>query len=182
MGIIHKVFDDWNTNFLRTESTDVALVNAEKGDGYESTHRFEDVADGATVRVSIETALDEPTIANLDVNAGGEVRTDFYEGADISGGSEALDENLNRNSFASAESDVVVKYGVTVDTQGTKIAEGGGGGRRGVGNSVPVPGGVTSAAWILNTDDTYVFEVTNNSGSAIDITISIGYRLKELSN
>lgn len=180
MGVLHKVFDEWNANFIRTQSSPIKLVNSEKGFVYSSSHRFEDVADQATVRIAITTAADEPTIANFDIDSEGSVRTDLYENSSVSDGSLMLDENLNRNSFADAESDVTLHYGVTVDTQGDLIAESSGGTRRAVGTSTPAPAGVVKAPWILDTDNVYLLEITNNSGGVTDISVNIGYSTKVL--
>ena len=179
-----RLIDPWRNSFFRVVNTENTVLNTEKGLSRVASHRIQGFSDGSVVYYAVRTNSDEPTVVSFNMNVEGKVRVDLFEDADvtISGdpqGGDILDSNLNRISGEEFPN-VEVLPDVTVDVEGTRIATGGAGGRRVVGQTRPVPATVLGSPWVLDTDTTYVYRVENVSGDSIDLNPTLGYTTRSL--
>lgn len=177
---LRNVFDPHRTGFFRSVSTPASQLIAEKGEAFVASHRIESFGNGETTYYAVRTADQEPTIVNLNMNVEGKVRVRVYEDGQVSEGEQVLSNNLNRQDFGQAVSDVEVLADVTVDQQGTQIATGGAGGGTKPGEKQTVPANVVGTPWILKTSTTYIYEIENASGDTIDLNPTLGYSTRDI--
>jgi len=177
---LENVFDSHRKGFFRTENTVARQILTEKGDAFIVSDNVQGFADGSTRYYAVKSASSEPTIVNFNMNVSGKVRVKFFEGSTVSGGSELSEENLNRESNAGDASDVVVEAGVSHDSVGDELLTGGAGGGSSNPSQQTIPATLVGNPWILATDTTYVYEVTNVSGASIDLNPTLGYTVRGL--
>ena len=119
------------------------------------------LADGASCNIAIAWASGVYAHILVDASCGGNAELYMYEGATVSGGTSFTAVKRNRTSATTSQSAILINPTVTVT--GTEIdAElvAGGSGKKSGG------GGAGSLEIILNPLTTYLFRLTNVSGTA----------------
>jgi hypothetical protein len=119
------------------------------------------LADGASCNIAIAWASGVYPHILMDASCGGSAELYMYEGATVSGGTSFTAVKRNRTSATTSQSAILINPTVTVT--GTEIdAElvAGGSGKKSGG------GGSNSLEIVLNPLTTYLFRLTNVSGSA----------------
>jgi len=119
------------------------------------------LADGASCNIAIAWASGVYPHILMDASCGGNAELYMYEGATVSGGTSFTAVKRNRTSATTSQSAILINP--TVSVTGTEIdAElvAGGSGKKSGG------GGASSLEIILNPLTTYLFRLTNVSGSA----------------
>jgi len=119
------------------------------------------LANGASCNIAIAWASGVYPHILLDASCGGDAELYIYEGATVTGGTSFTAIKRNRTSATTSQSAILINP--TVSVTGTEIdAEivTGGTGRRSGG------GGANSLEMVLNPLTTYLFRLTNVSGSA----------------
>ena len=119
------------------------------------------LADGASCNIAIAWASGVYPHILMDASCGGNAELYIYEGATVSGGTSFTAIKRNRTSATTSQSAILINPTVTVT--GTEIdAElvAGGAGKKSGG------GGSNSLEMVLNPLTTYLFRLTNVSGSA----------------
>jgi hypothetical protein len=119
------------------------------------------LADGASCNIAIAWASGVYPHILMDASCGGNAELYMYEGATVSGGTSFTAVKRNRTSATTSQSAILINPTVTVT--GTEIdAElvAGGSGKKSGG------GGAGSLEMILNPLTTYLFRLTNVSGTA----------------
>jgi len=119
------------------------------------------LADGASCNIAIAWASGVYPHILMDASCGGNAELYMYEGATVTGGTSFTAVKRNRTSATTSQSAILINPTVTVT--GTEIdAElvAGGAGKKSGG------GGSSSLEIVLNPLTTYLFRLTNVSGSA----------------
>ena len=183
MALAHALDENGNLIVLRGDGTlsirstieaEHAIVH--KGDMYMVGHRFEDVADDASVTFLITIGADKEAHAKIAILATGACRIDFYEGLTYTGGSAVT--VLNNNRGSSNNPDTTCKQGGTISNTvttlppglvpgATKKGQGGGSARE-------------NAEIILTVSGNYGLDMTNKSGGATDILVFVEFYEEEV--
>ena len=158
------------------KTIDLVHLKVHEGDFYTASHRFEAVADSATVDVLITTG-DKA----LSFGRGGSSSEETVTGSSTKGLpcriTVRVSHRGNNNRTSSNGTDLTMFYGPTVSAAGTELLSSyipGGAKSKAIGGASEGPAREGSE-WILAANTNYLLRTTNTSGGAVDITISVGF-------
>jgi len=142
------------------------------GRSWHVSHRFDAVANDATINVLINVEIGAKPFVVGDIETEGKAYVEIYEGVTTSSDGTGLT-SFNRNRNEVFTDGVVVSHTPTITDSGTlidtsMIAGGATPGHRTIGG-----GSEVGADWVFKSDTKYVIAITNKSGSAIDISVHL---------
>jgi len=139
----------------------------DNGDLFVASHIQDSIADEATAEWRISTNSDLPLSNRLNLNSGGKIVVEVFEGADLTGGNNnVFVENLNRTSNKTPGTDVLDSP--TVNNVGVKISEQVFG-STGQGQDTKAGGVSEGSKFVFKPDTEYLVRVTNQSSTESDI-------------
>ena len=161
---------------LGVESTAEAIQSSravhsriDKSNGWMSSHKFVDVAGGASVYLHIKTGSTANPHGNYVVQTEAKVTVELYENPTLTNDGTGLSENcFNRQTTATA--DTTCFHTPTVSVDGTLLETGMTGTS---GNVFDIGGSLTDRGyWVLKKSESYLIKVTNNDAAAKDVVVS----------
>lgn len=183
MALTHALDEDGNLIVLQGDATlsmrstiEAEHSEVHKGEMYIAGHRFEDVADDASVTFLITTGADRYPHTKIAVSSTGACRVDLYEGLTYTGGSAVTIFNNHRGS--SNTTDTTCIQGGTISNTTTTLPPGlvPGATKKGQGGGAARE----NAEIILTVSEDYGLDITNKSGGAADILVVVEFYEEEM--